>query len=100
MRRCRVPDDRSLPAGSPSRRGTRWLLVTLVLLVAAAAVGGAELVVGVPVALAWAGVVLVVLGMTAAVVTTVVVSRDTGTSVPRTLGRALLAPFRFLLELP
>jgi VIT1/CCC1 family predicted Fe2+/Mn2+ transporter len=84
----------------PDRRGAIWLLVTGVLLVSSAALGAVGLVADLPAPLGWAWVVLACLGAAAATVTTVVVARSTGVSVPRTLGRALLAPVRFLLQLP
>jgi len=90
----RTPDDR------PSRRALGWLLATGALLVAAAALGVLDLAGALPAGAAWAWAGLLVAGAAAAVVTTVVAARDSGASVPRTIGRALLAPVRFLLELP
>jgi hypothetical protein len=82
-----------------TRRGTAWLCATCALLVAATALGVAALVTDLPDVLAWTWLVVIALGVAAATVTSVVVGRDTGVSAPRTLGRALLAPVRFLLEL-
>lgn len=88
------------PRDTPSRRTRSWLLVTGALLVAAAVLGVLDLVAVLPAAAGWAWVALAVPGAATAAVTTVVAARARGTSVPRTLGRALLAPVRFLLELP
>jgi hypothetical protein len=88
------------PRDTPSRRTRSWLLATGALLVAAAVLGVLDLVAVLPAAAAWAWVALAGSGAATAAVTTVVAARDSGVSVPRTLGRALLAPVRFLLELP
>lgn len=88
------------PGDPPSRRALGWLLATGALLAAAAALGLLDLVGALPAGAAWAWAGSAVAGAAAAVVTTVVAARDSDTSVPRTIGRALLAPVRFLLELP
>ncbi|WP_147795208.1 hypothetical protein [Cellulomonas sp. Y8] len=88
------------PGNRPSRRALGWLLVAGALMVAAAAIGVLDLVGTLPAGAVWAWAALVVAGAASAGAAAVVAARDSGASVARTIGRALLAPVRFLLELP